>query len=137
MSNRSASANTASSRLAAPITTPTWSPGARSWPPIVRGCVETLLAGLAGRDACDVVADFAELLPQRVMARFLGLPDEDLPTIRRLSLQFSSGFDSLLVGEPGNKEARVEGAAGFLAYLEDRLIAGRGRTQVVDREWAC
>lgn len=93
----------------------------RDFEPIVRGCVETLLAGLAGRDACDVVADFAELLPQRVMARFLGLPDEDLPTIRRLSLQFSSGFDSLLVGEPGNKEARVEGAAGFLAYLEDRL----------------
>ena len=93
----------------------------RDFEPLVRGCVQTLLAGLVGRDACDLVAEFAEPLPQLVMARFLGLPDEDLPTIRSSCLLFSPGFDSLLVGEPGNQEARIAGAARFLAYLEDRL----------------
>lgn len=93
----------------------------RDFEPRVRDCVHTLLGRLAGRDECEFVADFAEPLPQLVMARFLGLPDEDLPAIRRLCLQFSPGFDSLLVGEPGNQEARMEGAAGFLAYLEGRI----------------
>jgi cytochrome P450 len=93
----------------------------RNFEPLVHECVHSLLARLAGRDECEFVADFAEHLPQMVMARFLGLPDEDLPTIRRLCLLFSPGFDSLLVGEPGNQEARATGSAGFLAYLEDRI----------------
>ena len=89
--------------------------------PIVRECAEALIARLAGRDTCDLVADFAAPLPQFVIARFLGLPDDDLPTIRSCSLLFSCGFDSLLVAEPENQAARTLGAARFRDYLEDRI----------------
>jgi pimeloyl-[acyl-carrier protein] synthase len=89
--------------------------------PVVRDCATALVARLAGRDACDLVADFAEPLPQAVIARFLGLPDDDLPTIRSCSLLFSSGFDSLLVAEPANRAARATGMTRFLAYLEQRI----------------
>lgn len=89
--------------------------------PAVRECAAGLLARLAGRAACDLVADFAEPLPQAVIARFLGLPEEDLPTIRQNSLLFSAGIDSLLMAEPDNRSARVTGMSRFVGYLEWRI----------------
>lgn len=89
--------------------------------PFIEDCVHSLLDRLAHRDTCDLVADFAEPLPQLVIARFLGLPEADLPTIRSCSLLFSAGFDSLLAGEEANRAGRDAGMRRFLGYLEDRI----------------
>ena len=89
--------------------------------PVIRECAHALCGRIAGRDTCDLVADFAEQLPQVVIARFLGLPDADLPTIRSCSLLFSAGFDSLLAGEEANRLGRDAGMRRFLGYLEHRI----------------
>lgn len=89
--------------------------------PVIRECALALCGRIAGRDTCDLVADFAEPLPQVVIARFLGLPDADLPTIRSCSLLFSAGFDSLLAGEEANRLGRDAGMRRFLGYLEHRI----------------
>lgn len=50
--------------------------------PQVRAWTTTLLDGLDGRDAFDVVSDFAALLPATVIASMLGIPPEQHDDVR-------------------------------------------------------
>ncbi len=45
--------------------------------PTIRAIVDDVLDGLAGREACDLVADVAQPVVSRVIGRFLGIPPQD------------------------------------------------------------
>jgi cytochrome P450 len=53
--------------------------------PVVEEITASLIAGMAERTSVDFVEDFAQPLPLLVIARFLGVPDSDLPNFRRWS----------------------------------------------------
>lgn len=70
--------------------------------PVVAEAVEDLMgdAGLAG--TIDVVASFTRAVPERVICRLLGVPDEDMPMIRAWSCSIrvllDAGFDDAFGG---------------------------------------
>lgn len=68
----------------------------------------------------DLMAEFAELLPLRVICELLGVPEQDIPQIRAWGLLMGDGFDSVSADElrlTNQKQALTT----FLAYVE-RLL---------------
>ena len=99
-----------------------------------------LLQALRRQGGGDLVRDFAELLPLRVIAGMFGLPPSDMRAVRDWTLALIDGFDSTVVTPEilqRQKEATVAllgylGAAlrdpppdGLLRFLADERAAGR------------
>jgi cytochrome P450 len=80
--------------------------------PRVEALVDELLGALAGRDAFDVMREFAEPLPAIVIAELLGVPSED-------HRQFKQWSSALIAEGPGR--AFQSGAPERMAALLERL----------------
>lgn len=80
--------------------------------PAVREETEKLLAELMPLGKADLVADFADILPARVSATFLGIPLEDT---RRVHQWVSDWFD--LFFAPLDVEEQRKRAEGYIEYV--------------------
>lgn len=94
--------------------------------PVVAEAVEDLIgdAGLSG--TIDVVAAFTRTVPERVICRLLGVPDEDMPMIRAWSgsirTLLDAGFDDAFGGGANHAD---EMSDYFVEHLRHLLAAGR------------
>ncbi|MCX7961445.1 MAG: cytochrome P450 [Burkholderiales bacterium] len=98
--------------------------------PAVEALVERLLDRLDGRREIDFVADFAGPLPALVVMAMLGVPEEELARVKRLSDELA-----LFIGSArteGGKYARAERAAAEMADFFAALIAERRRAPGAD-----
>ncbi len=84
-----------------------------AWRPFVRQTVDDLLEELWPRGRMNVVTDLAAPLPVRVIARMMGVPREDMDTLRGLA-------DSILHlnrGEPDRLRPLTAGIRGIVEYV--------------------
>jgi cytochrome P450 len=89
---------------------------ARWEPAVVRPVCEALIDEFIGTGEADLVANFTFEFPTRIIARLLGLPDDDLPMFRTRAVQ--------LISYAVNYERAFEASAAlkdyFLAQIEQR-----------------
>jgi cytochrome P450 len=93
----------------------------------VRDLARRLLGRVAAQGHCDVIADFAAILPMAVIARMLGVPERDHDRLRRLA-------DEMLHrehGVSGVPESGKRAAAEIYAYF-DALLAERSTSDADD-----
>ncbi|MGH7893390.1 MAG: cytochrome P450, partial [Candidatus Binatia bacterium] len=89
--------------------------------PMVRELVHEILDEVAPRGRCDLVTDIAAELPLRVIARFLGVPDEERHTLFSASNRLIGFEDS----EYGTTEEDGRAGAIELAMLAHRIAEQR------------
>lgn len=92
--------------------------------PMIAATARELLAPLLQRDEIDLVADFAEPLPLRVIARLIGVPPGDMAQIRAWSLLLADGFDSLLA-DADIRQRQQQAMEEFEHYITARIAAQR------------
>jgi cytochrome P450 len=93
----------------------------------VRALARELLGRVAPRGHCDMIADFAAILPMAVIARMLGVPERDHDRLRRLA-------DEMLHREhdvAGVPESGKRAAGEIYAYF-DALLGERGTRDADD-----
>lgn len=85
--------------------------------------VEDLLLEATARDGIDVMDDYALLLPAQIISEMLGMPHDDIPSLRRWSHAITKSLDPLLTPEEG--EAVVSASREMIAYLEAIILDKR------------
>lgn len=98
--------------------------------PQVRSIADELLDGLRGRDAFDFIAEFAGPLPCLVIMAMLGVPREDLGTMKRLSDDMALFIGSSRVSD--EKYDTAQAATHEMAEYFRALIAQRRATPTDD-----
>jgi hypothetical protein len=90
--------------------------------PRIRELARRYLAPLLERESCDLVADFAALLPSDVISTLLGVPRDDHAQVRRWT-------EALMVRDPVTHRAppSAERAAASQVEYFTRLIAAKRR----------
>jgi cytochrome P450 len=91
--------------------------------PIIQGLIDDLLGELVGEAEFDLVERFAVPLPLLVILRVLGMPAQDLDTLRRWTLDLSAGFDSLAASS-GLMERQRDSGAALVHLVSERLEQG-------------
>ncbi|WCO65747.1 cytochrome P450 [Iamia majanohamensis] len=90
--------------------------------PSTRAYCNELLDGVRGRDVVDAAVDYAQHIPVRVIARMLGLPDEDGDRFR--------GFvEGVIEAVADPREERIETFLGLLHYLSPYIEARQADPQ--------
>ncbi len=84
--------------------------------------VEDLLLAATARDGIDVMDDYALLLPAQIISEMLGMPHDDIPSLRRWSHAITKSLDPLLT--PEESDAVVSASREMIAYLEE-IIADK------------
>lgn len=92
---------------------------------IVRQAVHELLAALAGRRELDLIADFADPLPSRVITRIIGLPAEGFEQFKTWTNQIYD-FVGVSQVEPAVRASIANRAAEQLTCYLREEIRGRG-----------
>lgn len=82
-------------------------------PTIVRPICNALIDEFVDSGRADLVRDFTFEFPTRVIARLLGLPDEDLPVFRRRAVQ--------LISYAVNYERAFEASAALKDYFLEQI----------------
>ena len=85
--------------------------------------VEDLLLQATARDGIDVMDDYALLLPAQIISEMLGMPHDDIPSLRRWSHAITKSLDPLLTPEEG--EAVVSASREMISYLEAIILDKR------------
>ncbi len=88
--------------------------------PRVDAITNELLAALSKQWEFDVLRDFAEQLPLRVIGELIGLPPADLAQVRAWSVLLGDGFDSVTATDEVLVQQR-EALTAYLAYIESLL----------------
>jgi cytochrome P450 len=70
-----------------------------------------------------VMDDYALLLPAQIISEMLGMPHDDIPSLRRWSHAITKSLDPLLTPEEG--EAVVSASREMIAYLEAIILDKR------------
>jgi cytochrome P450 len=94
-------------------------PRVRAIGPRVDAIVAELLDGLAGRSDADLVAEFAYVLPIRVIAELVDVPKPDHARFQELSRTIARGMDRLYGGQDVSSGLREMGAY-FLHLVAER-----------------
>ena len=98
---------------------PAFSPRAiEKWAPITRDICNELLDQFSDNGFCDVSADYAQHIPVKVIARMIGIPEEDGDLFRKWI------HDLLEVG-PGDLKVSQDATREVFAYFGDYLKARR------------
>jgi cytochrome P450 len=97
-------------------------PRVRTIAPRIDAIVDELAAGLGGRPAVDLVADFAYALPIRVIAELLDVPEADRGRFQELSRTIARGMDRFYGSEDVSTGLREIGAY-FLRLVTERTDA--------------
>jgi hypothetical protein len=85
----------------------------RDYEPMIRELVTAKLDGLVRRGAADLVSDFVDEIPAWVIFRLMGVPDEDMETVRG----YAKGNGRFGFGIPSDEE-QVRDAEGIARYWE-------------------
>ena len=95
--------------------------------PRIEAISTELLDSLRERDEIDLVADYAEPLPVRVIAEMIGIPAEDQATFARWSRAIVNLSYAIIGGESGARAAREYLAVkeDMARYLADAIAARR------------
>jgi cytochrome P450 len=93
--------------------------------PEITRTAHALLDDLAPRGACELMEEFAGVLPLLVIADILGIPRADRAHFRRLTLEFTETFESIVSGAPTRMEAHEAMGAYFTRVLAERRAAPR------------
>jgi cytochrome P450 len=91
--------------------------------PSIRSLSGRYLDELRDRDSCDLIGDYAALLPMDVISKLLGVPDGDQEQLRKWS-------DALLHRDEGDKDvtpAGIEAAYNLFKYFTDFVADKRTR----------
>ncbi len=86
--------------------------------PVLERHATDMIAALAGRGQCEVMADFARLYPFKVFLELYGLPLEDLH-------QVIAWKDAIVTDKPYLTQADLEQGHELLAYLDDAIAQRR------------
>jgi cytochrome P450 len=90
----------------------------------VRAHAESLFAAARARGGCDVVADYAFDLPLRLVCEFIGLPQEERPTIGEFLVGTEEGFADPMTPERRRRaEDSIVALSGFVTDLIRRREA--------------
>ena len=89
--------------------------------PSVRALARRLLSAVVANGSCDVIGDFAAILPIAVIARMLGVPESDNEKLRLLADEMLHREHGVL----GVPESGKRAAGEIYAYFE-ALLAERG-----------
>lgn len=98
--------------------------------PEVEAVTARLLGALRGRAELDFIAEFAGPLPALVIMRMLGVPDDELARLKRLSDEMALFIGS--AREEPDKYRRAEAATAEMAELFRSLIHMRRRERAHD-----
>ena len=85
--------------------------------------VDGLLTDAAERDAVDIVADYALLLPAQIISEMLGMPHADIPQLRTWSHAMTKTLDPL--NTPDEEAAAVDATRAMLGYVEQVITDKR------------
>ena len=86
------------------------------WRDRVETIVEGLLVEAAGRDCIDVIDDYSLLLPAQIISEMLGMPNGDIPQLRRWSDAITKTLDP--INTPEENAASVAAVNDMSKYLE-------------------
>lgn len=91
----------------------------RELKPIVERQSLRLLKSMTEKSEGDFIRDFAEPLPLYTLAELMGIPQVDLPRIRKWSLTLSEGADSLLVDDKlkASRKATISELVEYTQWL--------------------
>lgn len=92
---------------------------ARWEPTIVRPVCDALIDEFIGTGEADLVANFTFEFPTRIIARLLGLPDDDLPMFRTRAVQ--------LISYTINHERAFEASAALKDYFLEQIEQRRSK----------
>ncbi len=99
----------------------------RGLEPRIEAIAAELVNELARKDGViDLVADFAEPLPLRVIAGLIGIPVEDTASLRGWSVAVAPAFDSLQASDPAIAARKQTSFREFIAYVNE-LVDTPGR----------
>ena len=87
---------------------------------------DALVNDIKAKGTFDLIPDFAEQMPLRVIAELIGVPVQDMPLVRKWSIALGDGFDSLLMSQPVI-ERQKQALAAFLVYAHDAIKARHQR----------
>ncbi|RUY77208.1 hypothetical protein EN962_17075, partial [Mesorhizobium sp. M7A.F.Ca.CA.001.09.2.1] len=92
---------------------------------IVAETIEDLMgdSGLSG--TTEVVAAFTRAVPERVICRLLGVPDQDMPMVRAWSGSIRALLDTGFDDAFGGANSADEMSCYFVEHLRHLLAAGR------------
>lgn len=85
--------------------------------PSIEETIEQLLGEMIKKDHFDLVKEFAEPLPMRIILKIMGIPNEDAQMIRAWSLAASPAFDSMQSSDEQLNILKIQIIQEFLAYL--------------------
>jgi len=117
------------------LTDPWVGPGAKRHQAMIREISASLIDNWIDRDdgdgmgSVEFIEEFARPLPQRVMARVLGFPDQDVPQLAAWGqaqvMQFVYGSGPLNLLTPEQAEQQAKDLSGFAEYLADQVAQKR------------
>ncbi|APR87148.1 putative cytochrome P450 hydroxylase [Minicystis rosea] len=93
--------------------------------PEIARTTHALLDELAPRGACELMEDFAGVLPLLIIADILGIPRADHAHFRRLTLELLETFDTIVSGAPTSNAAQEAMEAYFSRIIEERRVDPR------------
>ncbi len=97
------------------------------WRPIAEQVAGELCDRMAAEGHADLVAQYNEELPFTVIARVLGVPDEDIPTIKAMSYDFARMAERELPEDMLRKgDAAARGLIGYFTDLVERRRSAPG-----------
>lgn len=94
--------------------------------PVINDLASSLASKLSGLSECDAIAEFADPLPQYVMAQILGLPVVDVPVLSELLAQLTLIFDPTTLDVYDTVNRKVGTA---LDLLKSRIAEAAGSTE--------
>lgn len=121
------------------LTDPWVGPGAKRHTQMITEAVDTLIDQWVTRDdgdglgSVEFIEEFARPLPQIVMARVLGFPQEDIPQLAAWGqaqvMQFVYGKGHLNVLSEAETALQGERLAGFADYITEQVLEKRANPQ--------
>lgn len=84
--------------------------------PRMRTIAKELALEVRQAGQADLIAKLAEPMPLRLIAELIGVPQDDMPRVRKWSLALGEGFDSVRMSSDIRARQR-EALLGFLEYL--------------------
>ena len=100
--------------------------------PGLAAAVDHLLDGMAGRDAADLIGDFAAAIPVEVIGNLLGVPPSEREPLRGWSLAILGALEPVVT--PGAAARGNQAVTDFLAYLEHLTADRRAHPGDLDRD---
>ena len=88
-----------------------------SWRDRADFIVEGLLADASERESIDVITDYALVLPAQVISEMLGMPHDDIPSLRRWSNALSKTLDPVISAE--EQEAATKAGRAMGTYFKE------------------